>query len=147
MQHHLAGRDAFGEPLARLDWRVAERDRLALWRVLELLAAEAGRSGLGRLDLPGDAGRELALARLRGGRHHMGTTRMGVRPSQGVVDPDCRVHGIPNLFVAGSSVFPTAGHANPTLTIVALALRLADTIARDAPALLHGQRSAVDDPG
>ena len=140
-------RDAFGEPLARLDWRVAERDRLALWRVLELLAAEAGRSGLGRLDLPGDAGRELALARLRGGRHHMGTTRMGVRPSQGVVDPDCRVHGIPNLFVAGSSVFPTAGHANPTLTIVALALRLADTIARDAPALLHGQRSAVDDPG
>lgn len=140
-------RDPFGEPLARLDWQVAERDRLALWRALELLAAEAGRSGLGRLDLPGDAGRELALGRLRGGRHHMGTTRMGLRPSEGVVDPECRVHGIPNLYVAGSSVFPTAGHANPTLTIVALALRLAETIARDAPALLHEQRSALDDSG
>jgi choline dehydrogenase-like flavoprotein len=59
--------------------------------------------------------------------HHIGTTRMA---DDGVVDPDCRVHGIENLFVAGSSVFPTGGYVNPTLTIVALALRLADHIAK-----------------
>jgi choline dehydrogenase-like flavoprotein len=65
-------------------------------------------------------------ASLSGGRHHIGTTRTHADPRQGVVDPDCRVHGLANLYVAGSSVFPTAGYANPTLTIVALALRLAD---------------------
>jgi choline dehydrogenase-like flavoprotein len=62
---------------------------------------------------------------LRGDEHHTGTTRMHDDAAQGVVDRNCRVHGVPNLYVAGSSVFPTAGAANPTLTIVALALRLA----------------------
>jgi choline dehydrogenase-like flavoprotein len=57
--------------------------------------------------------------------HHMGTTRMSREPRTGVVNRDCRVHGVDNLYLAGSSVFPTAGHANPTPTIVALALRLA----------------------
>jgi choline dehydrogenase-like flavoprotein len=56
----------------------------------------------------------------------MGTTRMHDDPKQGVVDRNCRVHGIDNLFVAGSSVFPTGGAANPTLTLLALTLRLAD---------------------
>ena len=59
------------------------------------------------------------------GNHHMGTTRMSADPRQGVVDADCRVHGLRNLYVAGSSVFPTSGAANPTLTLVALAWRLA----------------------
>ncbi len=59
----------------------------------------------------------------------MGTTRMGHDPSTSVVDRDGRVHGMANLYVAGSSVFPAAGYANPTLTIVALALRLADHLA------------------
>lgn len=67
-----------------------------------------------------------------GGGHIMGTTRMGTSPSNSVVDADCRVHGYDNLFVAGSSVFATAGYANPTLTIVALSLRLADTLAAAA---------------
>jgi choline dehydrogenase-like flavoprotein len=58
--------------------------------------------------------------------HHMGTTRMHDDPKQGVVDRNCQVHGIDNLFIAGSSVFPTGGYNTPTLTIVALALRLAD---------------------
>jgi choline dehydrogenase-like flavoprotein len=61
-----------------------------------------------------------------GGEHLMGTTRMSKDPKQGVVDRDCRVHGMANLFVAGSSLFPTAGGATPTLMLVALALRLAD---------------------
>ena len=58
--------------------------------------------------------------------HHVGTTRMHADPGQGVVDAHGRVHGLTNLFVTGSSVFPTGGFANPTLTIVALALRLAE---------------------
>ena len=58
--------------------------------------------------------------------HNTGTTRMNENPKFGVVDPNCKVHGISNLFVAGSSVFPTGGFANPTLTIIALAIRLAD---------------------
>ena len=60
--------------------------------------------------------------------HHLGTTRMHRDPAKGVVDEHCQVHGVPNLFLAGSSVFPTGGYANPTLTIVALALRLADRL-------------------
>ncbi len=65
-----------------------------------------------------------------GSRHHMGTTRMSDDPKTGVVDADCRVHGLSNLYIAGSSVFPTSGYANPTLTIVALALRLGDELRR-----------------
>jgi choline dehydrogenase-like flavoprotein len=65
-----------------------------------------------------------------GGGHIMGTTRMGRSRADSVVDRDCRVHGYANLFVAGSSVFPAGGFANPTFTIVALAVRLADEIAR-----------------
>jgi choline dehydrogenase-like flavoprotein len=68
---------------------------------------------------------EAPWATTRGGCHHMGTTRMHTDPTRGVVDADCRVHGLHNLWLAGSSVFPTGGAANPTLTIVALALRLA----------------------
>jgi choline dehydrogenase-like flavoprotein len=64
-----------------------------------------------------------------GGYHHMGTTRMAARPEEGVTDDTGRVHGMNNLYVAGSSLFPTSGWANPTLTIIALAMRTADAIA------------------
>ena len=67
---------------------------------------------------------------VRGAWHQMGTTRMDREPKRGVVDEHCRVHGIANLFIAGSSVFSTSGYTNPTLTIVALALRLADHLRR-----------------
>jgi choline dehydrogenase-like flavoprotein len=62
------------------------------------------------------------------GSHHIGTTRMSSDPTQGVVDPHCRVHGVDNLYISSSSVFPTSSYANPTLTILAFALRLADHI-------------------
>jgi choline dehydrogenase-like flavoprotein len=65
---------------------------------------------------------------IEGNNHHLGTTRMHADPRQGVVDPDCRVHSVDNLFIAGCSVFPTYGASNPTLSIVALALRLADKL-------------------
>nr|MBA3324611.1 GMC family oxidoreductase [Paracoccaceae bacterium] len=65
-----------------------------------------------------------------GGKHHMGTTRMADDPKRGVVDRDCRVHGLANLYIGGSSVFPSGGHANPTYTVVQLALRLGDHLGR-----------------
>lgn len=120
-------RDALGLRRGRLDWRLTPEDKASLLRNLKALGAEFAASGLGRLnvDLPeGDSW----PAELTGGNHHMGTTRMAADPRNGVVDADCRVHGIANLYIAGSSVFPTSGAANPTLTIVALALRLADHI-------------------
>ena len=70
--------------------------------------------------------REAMASALPVGGHHMGTTRMGDTVADSVVDANCQVHGVGNLYVASSSVFPTSGHANPTLTIVALALRLAN---------------------
>ena len=80
----------------------------------------------------------------------MGTTRMARSPEQGVVDPDCRVHGVGNLFLAGSSVFPSAGHANPTWTLVALAVRPADHLAGLPAALAAngaGPRTGSDTGG
>ena len=64
------------------------------------------------------------------GLHHMGTTRMAADPRDGVVDADCRVHGLSNLYIGGSSVFPTGGYANPTYSIVQMSLRLADHLER-----------------
>ncbi|MDZ7773783.1 MAG: GMC family oxidoreductase [Balneolaceae bacterium] len=96
-------------------------------RSLRLLASALGRMGEGRLRL--DLDEESTVG---GGNHHMGTTRMSERPEEGVVDSNCRVHSVENLYIAGSSVFPTAGFANPTLTLVALAARLADHLEQEA---------------
>jgi choline dehydrogenase-like flavoprotein len=126
-------RDRLGQRLARLDWRLGQADQTTWLRALEQLARDLVAAGIGRLILPGPAEREVALKRVRGGRHHMGTTRMADRPEDGVVDRDTRVHGIDNLYIAGSSVFPSGGHANPTLTLLALALRLADHLASRRP--------------
>jgi choline dehydrogenase-like flavoprotein len=90
------------------------------------LGAEVGHAGLGRLLLLIDEDEESWPDDLSGGYHLMGTTRMSADPRTGVVDADCRVHGMDNLYVAGSSVFADGGSGTPTLTIVALALRLAD---------------------
>ena len=92
---------------------------------LRLLGESLIESGKGRVRISN----ERLYRQPTGGGHIMGTTRMGTSQSNSVVDRDCRVHGYDNLFVAGSSVFPTGGYAQPTLTIVALALRLADTLA------------------
>jgi choline dehydrogenase-like flavoprotein len=68
---------------------------------------------------------------LEGGHHHMGTTRMASDAGRGVVDPECRLFNIENLYLAGSSVFPVSGTATPTLAIIQLALRLADRLKAD----------------
>jgi choline dehydrogenase-like flavoprotein len=118
-------RDAFGRPLARLEWRPGERDVESARAMHDLFDASLRGARLGRFvaRFPPDAGawREGVEA----GKHHLGSTRMHRDPRQGVVDADARVHGTANLYVAGSSVFPAGGYANPTLTLLALALRLA----------------------
>ncbi len=119
-------RDALGMPRTRLDWRLSPVDHHSVRRTLELVGAEIGRSGLGRLQIVFPEGENTWPADLAGGYHHTGTTRMSDDPKRGVVDRNCRLHGVSNLYVAGSSVFPGAGSGTPTLTAVALALRLAD---------------------
>jgi choline dehydrogenase-like flavoprotein len=122
--------DALGMPRAALDWRISPEDDVRLHRALVLLGRELGASGIARVWIPGDSSR-FAWRPSPGG-HHMGATRMGTDAATSVVDGHCRTHQVENLYIAGSSVFPTGGEANPTLTIVALAHRLADTLKRTA---------------
>jgi choline dehydrogenase-like flavoprotein len=130
-------RDATGMPRAVLDWRTSAVDVDSVAGLVDALGRECERLGLGRVERApwlGDGAREwvtdpLISTHPIGGYHHMGTTRMATDPRHGVTDGEGRVHGIDNLFVAGSSLFPTSGWANPTLTIVALAMRTADRIA------------------
>jgi choline dehydrogenase-like flavoprotein len=119
-------RDSLGLRRVRLDWRLCEFDKESFTKSQEIVDQEFRRAGLGRLYIEPIDG--ISPDRIRGGWHHMGTTRMHTDPNNGVVDQNCRVHDISNLFIAGPSVFPTSGYANPTLTIVALAVRLADHI-------------------
>ena len=123
-----AERDALGLNRIALDWRFTELDKRSLRLSQQLIGMEFGRLGVGRFKYD-----DWVLAddtswpdELHGGHHHMGTCRMSDDPKRGVVDGECRVHGMDNLYVAGSAVYPTSGYVNPTLTVVALALRLAD---------------------
>jgi choline dehydrogenase-like flavoprotein len=118
--------DALGMRQVRVDWRLPRDFERNLRRGLTLLAQELGRTGIGRLRINPLASGTNGLQGVENGFHHMGTTRMHDDPRQGVVDANCRVHGIGNLFIGGSSVFPTYSFDNPTMTIVALTLRLSD---------------------
>jgi choline dehydrogenase-like flavoprotein len=117
-------RDRYGMPQTCLDWKIAEEDFRSIRRTIDLIDAQMQDTGLGRIIRK--FGDERPPAMIVGNFHHLGTTRMAADARLGVVDENCRVHEAENLYVAGSSVFPTAGFANPTLTIVALAIRLAD---------------------
>lgn len=119
--------DRFGMNRIALDWRVTADDLLKLRRTHEIIGQAIGAAGIGRMQLGISDPPNLDLA--FSGYHHMGTTRMHADPKQGVVDADCRLHEVKNLYMAGSSTFTTGGYANPTLTIVALAIRLADHLA------------------
>ncbi len=123
-------RDELGMHRVELHWQLSRLDKHSARRALEILASELGRQGRGRIRIGIEEGDTSWPADLAGGWHHMGTTRMSDQPKHGVVDRNCRVHGVSNLFVAGSSVFPTAGSGTPTLTLVALSLRLAEHLKR-----------------
>lgn len=132
-----ADKDRFGLRKAVLDWRLSPQDKITVRTGAMKIAKYFARQDIGRVkllpwvldensdDFPGMSDGEEV-----GGFHHMGTTRMGLSKHDSVVDKHCRVHGIKNLFVTGSSVFRTGGHANPTFTIVQLALRMADRLAQ-----------------
>ena len=121
-------RDVLGLPRARVEWHLSDEDRRTIRIAVETARDEFARLGLPEVEIApwlirADTAWETHVS---GSFHQVGTTRMASSADQGVVDPDCRVHGLDNLWVAGGSVFPTGGAVNPTLMIVALALRLAD---------------------
>jgi choline dehydrogenase-like flavoprotein len=117
-------RDALGMPRSRLEWSIKPVDSAGAEGWLQVFKADLHARGLGEVIPPAESWQDEVI----GGPHHMGATRMSADPRRGVVDADCRVHSVENLYVAGSSVFATSGYANPTFTIVCLALRLADTL-------------------
>lgn len=119
--------DRLGLPLARVDWRINELEARSQAVLAQTIAAEFARLGLFPVRLA-DWVREgrFGDAEFVDGCHPIATTRMANDPRDGVVDADCQVHGVDRLYVAGSSVFPTGSHANPTLMVVALAVRLAE---------------------
>lgn len=123
-------RDRFGLPLARLDWQVAPRDFPDLYRSQDLVASELGRLGLGVVA----EDRRPIPDRIIGGNHHIGGARMSTDPKTGVTDEFGHLFGLKGVSVTGSALFPTGGFSNPTMTIVAIALRQA------AHYVTHGRR-------
>ena len=119
-------RDALGQRRLELQYRRSPEIDASIQKTLEVFARELGLAGVGRMRIDLDDTDKTKFEIPTIGFHLMGTTRMASDPKQGVVDADLRVHSVDNLYVASSSVFPTVGYSNPTLTIVALALRLAD---------------------
>jgi hypothetical protein len=128
-------RDSLGMLRLHVDYRLQERDFQSVYEAHKLLDLELRRQRCGYLTLLRPDVVNHIREQAGDGIHQMGTTRMADQPSDGVVDRNCRVHGIANLFVASSSIFPTSSHANPTLTIVAIAARVADHLGQALPRL------------
>jgi hypothetical protein len=123
--------DTFGLNRLKVDWRYTDTDIQNVIQSYKLIANTLERTGTGKLEFDPIQMPDLIKQNLGVGSHHIGTTRMADNPQQGVVDRDCKVHGINNLYLASSSVFPTSSYANPTLTIIAIALRLADYLKKE----------------
>jgi len=122
-------RDELGVPKVRIDWRYLPEDIASVRKTLDAFAGEFARTNIGRYNYVPEALEEDLTRFGAYGGHHIGTTRMGDNPASSVVNRDCRLHAVDNLFVASSAVFPTSSQANPTLTITAMALRLAEHLA------------------
>jgi hypothetical protein len=121
-----AEKDALGVNRLCVDWRCSDMDIESVAKSFQLIRRDFQSSGVATIQAEEGSFAERVRHQLGVGSHHIGTTRMAEDPSRGVVDADCRVHGLDNLFIASSSVFPTASFANPTLSIVAFAIRIAD---------------------
>jgi choline dehydrogenase-like flavoprotein len=122
-------RDPAGRRVVALDWRISDVDREMIRRHQDLLADVIERRNLGTVVDRLDLGQPMPFT--MSNHHHLGGTRMHANKRAGVVDAESRVHTAPNLFVTGGSVFPTGGYLNPTLTVIALAMRLAGTIKQE----------------
>ncbi len=124
--------DELGMPRANLHWALTELDKRSIRKVNQIIGQQIGRAGIGRVKLKEFLQDEKDNTSwpegTNGGWHHMGTTRMSKDPKRGVVDANCQVHGLANLYVAGSGCYATSGAPNPTLTLVALSLRLSDYV-------------------
>ncbi|MES1217458.1 MAG: GMC family oxidoreductase [Bacteroidota bacterium] len=124
-------KDALGVPRVHFHWDLLPLEKRSMRKIYETIGQEVGRASAGRvrlMDYLRDEKDESWPSSTGGGWHHMGTTRMGDDPKQSVTNANCKVHGIDNLYMAGASNFVTAAAPNPTLTLVALTLRLADHI-------------------
>ena len=121
-------KDVFGLRKIIIDWQVTQKDKDMAWKSLEVLAQGVGAEALGRVRLLKERDSRIWESQLGFGHHHIGTTRMGLSQKDGVVDSNQKVFGSDNFYISGSSVFSTGGHVPPTLTIVALSIRLADHI-------------------
>ena len=124
-------RDHLGMPRVKLDWRLGELERRTLSEFVKTLASEFERLGIASFDLKQVAFLEDPASwveKAHDSAHNMGTARMHGNPQLGVVDDQCRVHGKANLFIGSSAVFPTCSRSNPTLTIMALCVRIADRL-------------------
>jgi choline dehydrogenase-like flavoprotein len=124
-------KDELGVPRANLHWALTDLDKRSVRTLNLLIGQQLGRAGVGRVRLKEFLRDEHDMSwpvGTGGGWHHMGTTRMGTDPTKSVVDSNCQVHGINNLYVAGSGCYVTSAAPNPTLTIVALSLRLSDYV-------------------
>jgi choline dehydrogenase-like flavoprotein len=124
-------KDEFGVPKTVLHWELTELDKRSIRMINKLIGYQAGKAGFGRVRLKEflrDENDNSWPEGTNAGWHHMGTTRMADDPKKGVVNANCQVHGIENLFVAGSACYATSGAPNPTLTLVALSLRLSDHV-------------------
>jgi choline dehydrogenase-like flavoprotein len=124
-------KDRLGMNRVRVDWRLTSKVQRTFDRTLAILADDMRHSGVAQVELDAPLEGGKWPSDLEGTWHHMGTTRMHDSPKHGVVDRDGKVHGMSNLFVAGSSVFPTAGANFPTITLAALAIRLSEHLARE----------------
>ena len=132
--------DTLGMPKVDLHWAFTTLDKKSLRESNILLGQQIGAIGLGRLklnDFLADENDKTMPETISGGWHHIGTTKMNKDPKKGVVDENCKVHGINNLYVAGSSCFPTAGAVNPTLSIVAMSLRLSNYLQNLFMKIIH----------
>jgi choline dehydrogenase-like flavoprotein len=124
-------KDQLGMNRVRVDWRLGSKVKRTFDRTLAILADDMRMSGVAEVDLDPPLEGNKWPADLEGTWHHMGTTRMHDSPKHGVVDRNCKVHGMANLYVAGSSVFPTSGANFPTITLAALTFRLSEHIAKE----------------
>jgi choline dehydrogenase-like flavoprotein len=124
-----ADTDSLGVPRATLHWQLSALEKRSIRKIYELLGQQVGIEGVARVKMSPflqDENDTSWPSYTGGGQHHMGTTRMSDNPKEGVVDANCKVNNIANLYIAGSSCFATGGAQNPTLSIVALTLRLSD---------------------
>lgn len=138
--------DALGMRRTNIDWRLSQRVRDTVDTTFELIARELEDKNIARVKLGPRINDTGWPADMEGTYHHMGTTRMHDSPRHGVVDRNCQVHGVGNLYIAGSSVFPTSSSNHPTMTLVALALRLSDRLIGEFKNGVHDSKVETGQP-